>query len=71
MTPEEVRLKLSSFDRLKLLEVIFNRMQNSVPEVMSDDEATLYAWPLEELKDYVSTQHPQDPILLKILKMMS
>ena len=61
---------LKRYERTKVLEVYFSRIDGRIPEIIPSDYLDLYSIELSAVKDFLLTQHPQDPILWKILKIM-
>lgn len=61
---------LKRYERTKVLEVYFSRIDGRIPEIIPSDYLDLYSLELNSVKDFLLTQHPHDPILWKILKMM-
>jgi len=62
---------LGKFERAKILEVYFARLDGRVPENVKEDYSILYAIDLKTIKGYLLGQHPQDAILHKLFKVMN
>lgn len=62
---------LEKFERSRILEVYFSRLDGRIPEHISDEYQELYQVELVEIKNFLLGQHPQDSLLQKIFRMMS
>lgn len=67
----EVRAVLDQFERFRILEVFFARLDNRLPDVIPAEYAELYAMDLEEIRNYLLNQHPRDPILHRFIERKS
>jgi hypothetical protein len=65
------REALEKFERSKILEIYFARLDGRVPDEIPFEHEDLYALELEKIKKFLLGQHPQDPILQKIFRIMS
>ena len=66
-----VREALEKFERSKILEVYFSRLDGRVPQHISGDYEELYAIELPLIKAFLLGQHPQDTLLQKIFRIMT
>lgn len=66
-----VREALGKFERSKILEVYFSRLDGRIPEHISGDYEELYAIDLDVIKTFLLGQHPQDTLLQKIFRIMN
>lgn len=62
---------LAQYQRAKILEVYFERIDGRDPGSVSSDLKPLYELPLPEIKAYLLGQHPQDNLLSQIIKLMA
>lgn len=65
------RIILEKFERAKILEVYFSRLDGRVPEVIPASYQKLYEVEMSEIKNFLLGQHPQDTLLQKVFRMMS
>lgn len=65
------RITLGKFERSKILQVYFARLDGRSPEEIPVEFQELYTIDLPIIKSFLLNQHPQDALLLKIFKMMS
>lgn len=65
------RIILEKFERSKILEIYFSRLDGRIPESISSDYYELYEIELNEIKKFLLGQHPQDSILQRIFKIMN
>jgi hypothetical protein len=65
------REALGKFERSKILEIYFARLDGRVPDEIPSEHEELYALELADIKNFLLGQHPQDPILQKIFRIMS
>lgn len=66
-----VRSVLVKFERSKILEVYFARLDGRVPEKIPMELVGLYDIDLEHIKAFLLGQHPQDTLLHKIFRIMN
>jgi hypothetical protein len=64
------RITLDKFQRAKILEVYFARLDGRTPETIPSDCQELYEIELSAIKGYLLGQHPQDSLLQKIFKIV-
>lgn len=67
----EAQSILGKFERAKILEVYFGRLDGRTPDIVPEDISLLYAIDLKLIKSYLLGQHPQDAILHKLFNVMS
>ena len=65
------RITLGKFERSKILQVYFARLDGRSPEEIPAEYAELYSVELSVIKSFLLNQHPQDALFQKIFKMMS
>jgi hypothetical protein len=65
------RETLDKFQRSKILEVYFTRLEGRFPESIPAEHSSLYDLDLNHIKGYLLGQHPQDPLLQKLFRIMS
>ena len=65
------RIILEKFERSKILEIYFSRLDGRTPDSISSDYHELYEVELSEIKKFLLGQHPQDTILQRFFRMMS
>ena len=65
------RITLDKFERSKILQVYFARLDGRSPEEIPSEYAELYSIDLSLIKSFLLNQLPQDALLQKIFKMMS
>lgn len=68
---QDTRSTLAKFERAKILEIYFSRLDGRKPEFVPEEFESLYRIELGEIKNFLLGQHPQDAILQRILKVMS
>lgn len=66
-----IRIILEKFERAKILEVYFSRLDGRVPEEIPASYQKLYEVELSQIKNFLLGQHPQDTLLQKVFRMMS
>lgn len=66
-----VRETLEKFERSKILEVYFSRLDGRIPQHISGDYEELYSIELPMIKAFLLGQHPQDTLLQKIFRIMT
>lgn len=66
-----VRTVLEKYERSKILEVYFSRLDGRVPENIPGDHYDLYEIELSAIKNFLLGQHPYDSILQKIFRIMN
>lgn len=66
-----VRATLAKFDRAKILQVYFSRLDGRLPETLDVECNELYEIPLQDIKAYLLGQHPHDSILQRIFRIMN
>lgn len=62
---------LEKFERSKILEIYFARLDGRLPEQIPEEYESLYAIDLPTIKSFLMGQHPQDPLLQKVFRMMN
>jgi predicted transcriptional regulator len=65
------RSVLDKFERSKILEVYFARLDGRMPDIIPEELKELYEIELISIKSFLLGQHPQDPLLHKIFRMMN
>ena len=65
------RITLGKFERSKILQVYFARLDGRSPEEIPLGYEELYTIELSLIKSFLLNQHPQDALLQKLFKMMS
>lgn len=65
---ETSREILEKFERSKILEVYFSRLDGRSLTVMQEDYKELYDVELRDIKRFLLGQHPQDIILANVLR---
>ncbi len=65
------RIILEKFERSKILEVYFSRIDGRIPKSIPDSYQELYQLELGAIKSYLLGQHPQDTLLTKIFRIMN
>lgn len=66
-----VRSVLEQYERSKILEVYFSRIDGRVPDIIPADQRALYEIDLNAIKGFLLGQHPQDTLLMKVFRMMN
>lgn len=66
-----VRSLLERHDRAKILEVYFDRLDGRVPDEIPEEVRDLYALEMDQIKSYLLGQHPVDPLLQKLFRIMN
>lgn len=64
------RLILERFERAKILEIYFSRIDGRIPKTIPEDYEELYKIELSSIKNFLLGQHPQDKLLAKIFRIM-
>ena len=65
------RITLEKFERSKILEVYFSRLDGLTPDEVPAEYHELFDIELDYIKGFLLGQYPQDPILQKIFKIMN
>jgi hypothetical protein len=65
------REKLAKFPRAKLIEIYNLRVDEKLPEVIPEDEKTVYSTDMTKLRAFLLGQMPSDTTVNKILNIMS
>jgi hypothetical protein len=71
---EEVKMTrtiLEKFERSKILEIYFTRLDGRVPEEIPFELEDIYRLELSAIKKFLLGQHPLDPILQRIFNIMN
>lgn len=66
-----IRTVLEKFERSKILEIYFLRLDGRSPEEIPAEYSELYQLELNDIKAFLLGQHPQDTLLHKIFRIMS
>lgn len=66
-----VRATLEKFERAKILEVYFSRVDGRRPDIVPSAQKELYEIDLQDIKSFLLGQHPHDPLLSKIFRFMN
>lgn len=66
-----IRSVLEQYERSKILEVYFSRIDGRVPDIVPADQRALYEIDLNSIKGFLLGQHPQDTLLMKVFRMMN
>lgn len=66
-----IRTVLEKFERSKILEIYFLRLDGRSPEEIPAECSELYQLELNDIKSFLLGQHPQDTLLHKIFRIMS
>ncbi len=69
--PQMTRMILEKFERSKILEVYFSRIDGRIPQSIPDSYQELYQLELGAIKSYLLGQYPQDTLLTKIFRIMN
>lgn len=64
------RVILERFERAKILEVYFSRIDGRIPKNIPETYQDLYTIELSSIKTFLLGQHPQDTLLAKIFRIM-
>lgn len=64
------RVILERFERAKILEVYFSRIDGRIPRNIPEAYEELYTVELSSIKNFLLGQHPQDTLLAKIFRIM-
>lgn len=64
------RVILERFERAKILEVYFSRIDGRIPKIIPEAYEDLYSLELSSIKNFLLGQHPQDKLLAKIFRIM-
>ena len=65
------RATLERFERAKILEIYFLRIDGRKPDIVPATLKPLYDIDLQDIKSFLMGQHPHDPILSKIFRIMN
>lgn len=65
------RATLEKFERAKILEVYFSRVDGRSPDIVPMAYKELYEIDLQTIKRFLMGQHPHDPILSKVFRIMN
>lgn len=65
------RTILEKFDRSKILEVYFSRLEGRIPDDIPSSHSELYNIELSTIKGFLLGQHPQDTLLQKVFRIMN
>ena len=65
-----VKTMLERYERAKILEVYFARVDNRVPVSMTLDDLPLYEVDLVQMKSYLLGKYPEQNIFTKLFKIM-
>lgn len=65
------RSVLEKYERSKILEVYFARIDGRIPELINPEEEDIYNLDLNSIKGFLLGQHPQDTILQKVFRIMN
>lgn len=65
------RMTLEKFERAKILEVYFSRVDGRSPDIVPLALKELYELDLHIIKSFLMGQHPHDPLLSKVFRIMS
>ena len=65
------RRALEKFERSKILEVYFARIDGRIPEEIPAELNDLYTIEMGAIKGFLLGQHPHDSLLQKIFRMMN
>ncbi|HXH31428.1 MAG TPA: hypothetical protein VNJ01_11490 [Bacteriovoracaceae bacterium] len=63
------RTILRKYPCSKILESYFNRLHSTQSYEIPEDQSELYTLELEEVKDFLLSQHPMDDLFQKILHL--
>ncbi|GEM_PF-2285613 len=66
-----VRTVLEKFERSKILEIYFLRLDGRTPDDIPADYYEIYEIELSDIKAFLLGQHPQDTLLHKIFRIMA
>lgn len=66
-----IRSVLEKHDRAKILEIYFSRLDGREPSEADEEVKDLYDMDLEQIKSFLLGQHPQDPLLQKLFRIMN
>lgn len=59
----EIKQILDQYDRARILEVYFSRLDGRLPERIPAEISALYTIRLEDIKEFLLGQRPADPLL--------
>jgi hypothetical protein len=65
------RTTLEKFERAKILEIYFSRIDGRKPDIVPSSYREIYELDLQEIKSFLLGQHPHDPLLSKIFRIMN
>lgn len=66
-----VRATLEKFERAKILEVYFSRIDGRSPDIVPASQRELYEIDLQDIKSFLLGQHPHDSLLSKVFRIMN
>lgn len=66
-----LRTTLEKFERAKILEVYFTRIDGRTPDSVPSSIKELYEIDLNMIKSFLLGQHPHDPLLSKVFRIMN
>ena len=66
-----VRSILEKYERAKILEIYFSRVDGRLPEIIPPEQSELYEIELSAIKGFLLGQHPQDTLLMKVFRIMN
>lgn len=66
-----VRTTLEKFERAKILEIYFSRIDGRTPDIVPASLQELYEIDLQDIKSFLLGQHPHDPLLSKVFRIMN
>lgn len=61
---------LERFERSKILEVYFSRIDGRIPKSIPESYQDLYQVDLLNIKNFLLGQHPHDTLLTKLFRIM-
>jgi hypothetical protein len=65
-----IRALLESFERSKILEIYFARVDGRMPRIIPIEYKSLYELELDQIKAFFLGQYPHDVLLSKVIKIM-
>jgi hypothetical protein len=65
------RTTLEKFERAKILEVYFARLDGRTAQNIPSEFAALYELDLQEIKTFLLGQHPRDNLLHSLFRVMN
>lgn len=66
-SPVEIKQILDQYDRARILEVYFARLDGRLPERIPAEVSDLYTIRLEDIKEFLLGQRPADPLLQQFI----